>query len=160
MFRIEKKLQSGQKRKLKAGYTIEAAYLLPLIVFLIWNLLYLSFFLYDQSVMLQGSYCTALRTERLAGTVEEKRELAEKKYEHSVEKKIVCGSAKNEKNVTWGTVTVSTELNMYAPAGQFFQSIWKGKQKQSAQKWQPVTFIRNCRKTKGIWDWLQEERKR
>lgn len=143
------------RKGLKAGYTVEAAYLLPLIVFLIWNILYLSFFLYDQSAILQGSYCTALRTERFIGTIEEKTEMAEQKYDHSVKEKVVCGSIYDEKDVTQGAITVNTKLNMYAPAGHFFQSLWRGEQRQRAEKWQPVTFIRNCRKTEDILDLLR-----
>ena len=50
--------------------------------FLIWNIIYLSFFLYNQSVGLQGSYCTALRTERLCGTNEEKYDAAKENLEN------------------------------------------------------------------------------
>ena len=72
---------------LRGSFTIEASLLLPVIIFLIWNILYLSFFLYDQSTVLQGCYCTALRTERMIGTAEEKKIAAEEKYKQAIKQK-------------------------------------------------------------------------
>ncbi len=145
------------KRVFKAGFTIEASYLLPFIMFLIWNILYLSFFLYDQSTVMQGSYCTALRTERMTGNQREKAAAAEEKYDVAVRKKIVCAEIAEEKEITEGSVIIVTKLNMYSPGGYFFQSLWHGEQKQTVEKWQPVTFIRNCRKVENITDFLRAE---
>lgn len=152
MYRFWKGLQ---KISLRGSFTVEASYLLPLIVFLIWNVLYLSFFLYDQSTILQGSYCTALRTERLHGTEEEKRAAAEEKYQDCVRSRIVYGELQEEKTITTGAVTIGTKLTMHAPAGGFLQSSWYGEQLQTAEKWEPVAFIRNCRKAENIWNILQ-----
>lgn len=141
--------------KWKGSFTVEAAYILPLIVFLIWNIVYLSFFLYNRSTILQGSYCSALRTERLYGTENEKREEAEEKYQLAVEEKTVCGTLTEEKEITNEKVSVRTKLDMQAPGGLFFWSSWHGEERQTAEKFQPVTFIRNCRKTENIWNLLQ-----
>ena len=84
----------------KGSFTLEAACLMPVIVFLIWNIIYLSFFLYNQSVGLQGSYCTALRTERLCGTNEEKYDAAKEKYEQAVIKKTAAASVRQEIEIT------------------------------------------------------------
>ena len=144
-----------EKIKWKASFTIEASFILPLIVYLVWNIVYLSFFLYNRSILLQGSYCTALRTERLYGTEDENREEAEAKYRLAVKEKIAGGAIAEEKQVTKNEVTVLSKLDIRAPGEQFFWSNWHGEERQTAEKFQPVTFIRNCRKTENIWNLLQ-----
>lgn len=134
---------------------MEAAYLLPMIFFLIWNVLFVSFFVYDQTVMLQGSYCTALRTERMRGTEEEKQKEAEYKFRESVAERVVCGHLEHQLSVTEETVIVKTKLEMNPPGGHYFQGFWQGAQQQSAEKWKPVAFIRDCRKTENILQLLQ-----
>lgn len=142
------------RKAFQGSATIEAALLLPFLIFLIWHILYLAFFLYDQSTILQGSYCTALRTERHYGTEEEKESIAEKKYEQAVRKKLVEAVASYTINLT-DTVTVETEVDMRTPANGFFQGSWHGGQKQSADKWEPVEFIRNCRRASDIAELLK-----
>lgn len=139
----------------KGSFTLEAACLMPVIVFLIWNIIYLSFFLYNQSVGLQGSYCTALRTERLCGTNEEKYDAAEEKYEQAVIKKTAAASVRQEIEITRKGVQVATILCMRAPAGNMFHSLWEGQQKQRVATWEPKAFIRTCRKTEKIGELIQ-----
>lgn len=146
----------NSRKAFQGSTTIEAALLLPFLIFLIWNLLYLAFFLYDQSTSLQGSYCTALRTERHYGTEAEKESLAEKKYELAVRKKLVEAGASHQIDLA-DNVTVETELDMRAPATGFFQSSWHGVQKQCAEKWEPVAFIRGCRRVEDIAGLLKDE---
>lgn len=147
-----------RKKAFRGSLTIEMSLLLPLLVFLIWNILYLAFFLYDQSTVLQGNYCTALRTERVYGSEEEKWTVAEEKYHLAVRKKVVCGTIEKEIAIAEkGGVSVKTELKMRAPAAGFYDSVWQGVQMQEAEKWQPVTFIRNCRKAEDVLDFLQKE---
>lgn len=145
-----------KKRELKGSMTIEASLLMPLIVFLIWNVLYMSFFAYNQSCALQGNYCTALRTERHCKK-EEKNELAEKKYELSVKERLVCADSAKEIEITNKNVAVTTSVTMHAPGAGFFHSTWQGKQRQQADVWQPVTFIRLCRSAENILDVIQDE---
>lgn len=138
----------------RGSFTIEAACLLPVIVFLIWNLLYLSFFLYNQSMGLQGSYCTALRTERLCATDEERYREAEEKYKQAVIRRTAAASVEEEIEINRKYVQVKTVLHMRAP-GNMFQSLWEGYQKQSAAVWEPKAFIRKCRKAEKIGDLIQ-----
>lgn len=148
---------AGKKSRImfQGTFTIEVSLLMPLLIFLIWNLLYLAFFLYDQSTILQGCYCTALRTERMTGTEEEKSIAAMEKYQWSVRKKAVAAVLKENIKMEQGAVTVETEFSMKAPGGSYFQSIWKGKQTLKADAWEPVAFIRTCRKAENIGNIIQ-----
>ena len=139
----------------KGSLTVEACYLLPLIFLLIWNVLYLALYLYNQSVIVQGSYCTALRTERWIGSQEQRIEEAERKYAAAVEQKIAVGRVDREVIVGTDGVTVRSGLTMEAPGGRFFLSIWRGKQEQRADRWEPVSFLRACRKAENIWQIVQ-----
>ena len=104
----------------------------------------------NQSVLLQGSYVTALRTERMLGSDEEKEREAEKKFEESVEKRLACGSVEKDYAVSGGDVSVEGTLLLRAPGEGFFISRWNGKQRQKADRWRPVEFIRTCRKAEDI----------
>lgn len=143
-------------RSFKGSATVEAALLMPFLIFLIWNILYLAFFLYDQSTSLQGSYCTALRAERHYGTEEEKESLAEKKYELAVRKKLVEATVSHTIELA-DAVTVETKTDMRVPTVGFFMNRWHGAQKQRAEKWQPVAFIRNCRRAGDIAELLKAQ---
>lgn len=140
----------GMRRKrcrgFEGSYTIELSLLIPFILFLIWNLLFLSFFLYDQSTALQGSYTTALRTERLLGAVGDKQSEAEKKYELVVSGKMACGEATPDIEATEKDVRVGTKVSMNAPGVPFYDSLWSGEHIMKADEWKPVKYIRMIRK--------------
>jgi len=152
------RLKRKWKRGLKGSFTIEVSYIMPLVIFLIWNILFLSFFLYDKCVLMQGSYCTALRTERFFGKETEKEEEAKEKYRQAVEQKIICGAISGKKEVTSKGITVESELNMQAPGGLFYLSDWQGQEKQTAEVYEPVAFIRKCRKGENLWNYIQAGR--
>lgn len=141
---------------LKGSLTVEASYLLPILILLIWNILFLSFFVYDQTVMTQGSYCTVLRTQRLTGEQAERLEEGEKKFKEAVAERIVCGRLEHQISMEKESVSIKTKLTMNAPAGLCFQSLWQGGQEQCVEKWEPVNFIRTCRKAENVLEFLQK----
>lgn len=145
------------KRRFKASYTIEASYILPIIIVLIWYLLFLSFFLYDQCVIMQGSYQAALRAERLLGTKEEKEALAFTKYEVDVKKKLIYMMPEKEIEVDEDRILLRTNSEMKFPGGIFFQKSWKARQQQKAASYEPVKFIRECRRYEKIWKKVKED---
>lgn len=153
--RLEKGQLFKRKNAFRGSLTVEVSLLFPFLIFLLWSIFYLALFVYDQSAALQGSYCTALRTERYDGTKEEKEELAEKKYELSVRKKIAGGRITPEIQIT-EDVSVTTLLDMKAPAAGLFKNAWHGQQRQQAEKWQPVAFIRKCRLAEDISEILKK----
>lgn len=145
------------KQSLRGSVTVEASLLMPFLVWLIWNILYLAFFVYNQSAVLQGNYCTALRTERYCAPVEEKYALSEEKYKAAVLEKLVCERSTKEIEITEKEIIVTTELTMHAPGGRFYDSIWSGQQRQKADVWKPVTFIRLCRSAENAMDMIRGE---
>ncbi len=145
------------RQSLRGSVTVEASLLMPFLVWLIWNILYLAFFVYNQSTILQGNYCTALRTERYCASAEERRVLSEEKYKVSVLEKLVCAGSTKEIEITEKEIIVTTELTMHAPGGRFYDSIWSGQQRQKADVWKPVAFIRLCRSAENAMDRMRGE---
>lgn len=152
-------MKNMQKQELKASITIEMSLIMPFLIFLIWNLLYLSFFVYNQSTMLQGNYCTALRIERCNESELEKNELAEKKYKEAVLDKLVCAESEKKIEVSEKEVAVTTHVGMRAPGEGFLKSVWQIEQRQKADVYRPAAFIRLCRSAENIMDVIRGEGK-
>ena len=147
---VEKKINSVKAAGcFQASMTVESSFLLPLIFFLILNILYLSFFIYDQCILMQGCYVTALRLERLE-CEEEKQRIADEKFDRSTAKRLACANAERQIEMTDTQVKVSAAASVRAPGISFFQSFWKGRQEQTVDSWYPKHFIRRCRSAKGL----------
>lgn len=144
------------KTRLGGIMTIEISLLIPFILFLIWNLLFLSFFLYNQSTAFQGCYATALRTERWLGTVSDKEAEASKKYEEAVASKLACGEDTVNLRVTDKDVVIGADLSMNAPGSPLYDSLWKGRVEGKADEWAPVRYIRNIRKGLALVNTVKE----
>lgn len=154
-------MTEGKGRKtceLAGSVTVEASFLLPLIVYLIWNCVFLSFFVYDQCIVMQGSYCSALRAERLAADDSEKRAMLEEKYRRMVENRKVMCRISSEKELSDQRILIDTRINMQAPGGQFFYSSWGSGQRQTVETFEPVSFIRMCRKAENIMDFWNSKK--
>ena len=136
----------------KGSITVEASFLLPLIVYLIWNCVFLSFFVYDQCIVMQGSYCSALGAERLVADDSEKKVMLEEKYRETVENRKVMCSISTEKELSDQKIVIDAGINMKAPGGRFFFSNWRSEQHQAVEKFEPVAFIRMCRKAENLID--------
>lgn len=143
---------TGKTCEWKGSITVEASFLLPLIIYLVWNCVFLSFFVYDQCIVMQGSYCSALRAERLAADNSEKRAMLEEKYRQTVENRKVMCSINTEKNFSDQRIRIDTGISMKAPGGRFFFSNWGSEQHQMVEKFEPVAFIRMCRKAEKLID--------
>lgn len=149
---VEKKINSVKAAGcFQASMTVEASFLLPLIFFLILNILYLSFFIYDQCILMQGCYVTALRMERLECGEEEKQRIADEKFSRSTVKRLASATnVEKQIEITDTQVKVSAAVSTRAPGISFFQSFWQGRQEQTADSWYPKRFIRRCRSAKGL----------
>lgn len=148
---VEKKINSVKAAGcFQASMTVEASFLLPLIFFLILNILYLSFFIYDQCILMQGCYVTALRMERLECGEGEKQRIADEKFSRSTVKRLASANVEKQIEITDTQVKVSAAVSMRAPGISFFQSFWQGRQEQTADSWYPKRFIRRCRSAKGL----------
>lgn len=141
----------------KASVTIETSLILPFVIFLIWNTLYFSFFVYDQALLTQGSYTTALKAERYVGDLGERSDAAEMKYENDVKDRIVIGSVTMKQTVTDEETEVETQLSLTGPGSAFYNSRWDAGQKKRVDAYRPVNFIRNCRQLEKIKRGLNSE---
>lgn len=152
---MRRKTKAKRSKNQKGSLTIEISFLMPFIVFLIWNVVYLAFYLYNQGATLQGSYQTALRIERYAGSEAEKNALAEEKYQDAVKTRIVCAESTKQIEISEKEVVVETRIQMRTPGKGFFHNVWQGGQRQQAEEWKPVRFIRTCRSAENIWNNFQ-----
>lgn len=119
---VEKKINSVKAAGcFQASMTVESSFLLPLIFFLILNILYLSFFIYDQCILMQGCYVTALRLERLE-CEEEKQRIADEKFDRSTAKRLACANAERQIEMTDTQVKVSAAASVRAPGISFFKA--------------------------------------
>ncbi len=141
----------------KASVTVEASLILPFVIFLIWNILYVAFFVYDQALLTQGSYATALKAERYVGDLQERSDVAEMKYENDVRDRIVIGSVTMKQTITDEEAEVETQLSLTGPGAAFYNSSWGAGQKKRVDDYQPVNFIRNCRQLEKIKSGLSSE---
>lgn len=148
-----------KQKMLRGSVTIEASLILPFLIFLIWNLCYLSFFLYDQNIALQGNYTTALRAERGGSAEAEKYQLAEEKYKRAVGEKLVCAESRKEIEIKEDEITVTTKFSMKAPGGMLFYSGWESDQKMKVKSYEPVAWIRRCRSTENMLEQIQSKNK-
>lgn len=147
-----------KKRFFSGSYTIEASFLLPILLFLLIYVLYLAFFLYDQCIILQGSYQTALSTERMVGEEEEKIEAGEEKYGRIVTRRLIhLPEMEKELRIQEGDVWVTSRGIFQVPAAFLFDGSWKFAQNQKAVNMEPVHFIRVCNRVKKAADVLQKE---
>lgn len=145
-------------KELQGSFIVEASIIVPLIFFLVCHVLFFMIYSYHQSLIFQGNYCTALYTERCYEEDSEKSLIAEEKYEDAIKSRLVWGRAEKELEVN-KYVSVKSVFEMESPALALFWGKWKLDYKQTVSKWEPVEFIRNCRKAEDIMKFLQEKNK-
>ena len=146
-----------KKRKALDGYmTLEATCLMPIILFCLLFIIYLGFWEYDKclveqdifAIMLRGSNAIDLSNEELnqylAGNV-----FAENKYLYlgSVQEKI--GVSKEEMRFQWSG-EIKTILNNNQMLGSINTFVLQGS--YQVQRYDPISFIRNCRKVEHGFD--------
>lgn len=129
--------------------TIELAFIMPFILFLIWNTLFLSFFAYDQALLTQGTYTTALCMERAVEGVQSKEEIYKEKMLFDVKNRIVV-AAVDYKQQIGDDIAIESTLHVNGPGKAYYQSAWNASQKKVVSKYEPVAFIRNCRKAEKV----------
>ncbi|MBR6329926.1 MAG: pilus assembly protein [Lachnospiraceae bacterium] len=141
-----------KKYRLKGSYTVEASFLMPMILTVIVVIIYLSFFLHDRAVLSSAAYTAALRgsqlingedvyarVEKNAAALRENRMLGTK----NIQTDIQIGSSQ---------ITVSYSGELRIPAGTLLcRYLTGGKDHLSvevsakADRLDPVGFVRKCR---------------
>ncbi len=150
-----------QKNKLwiNASTTIEASIILPMICFLIVFLFYLCFYLYNRAELTKDTYACALRGAQKE-TIENK-EIYKHTKEQSIdllrERELNIASYKEKISVNKNKVTVTYNMMQKVPFTSSMglltgQDAWNFTVTKSAKRLHPVSFIRNCKKIKNLWN--------
>lgn len=138
-----------KKIKMYGYMTIEASAIIPMTVFLIVFIIYLSFYLYNLCLLKQVAYTSALRgSQILTGTDAEIKTYVEAQIEQLIgEKLILVESWEKEVSVSLGNV----EVKLYGDMNPLFlnnfglETTWDLKSEGLAKRIDPVTFIRLIR---------------
>ena len=137
-------------RRYKGSYTVEAAFLFPLIMSVIVLIIYLSFFIHDRAVMDAASYQAALRGSLVTADKSDFMAKAEKAGDELLKDTLLVTRV-SEKNIEMknNTLTVTYSGVMSIPGGVNFipgiPSELKMKVKSSATRLDPTGFVRSCR---------------
>lgn len=135
--------------------TLEAALMMPMVWFCIFFLIFAGFFLYDRCIAEQDGRMIVLRATELRGkdeaevirTVVEKGELAGNKkllFSRGVRKELQVTDEKAKVKISGGVNTIlsslikAEELSVFTYASEY-----------EAKKYDPVGFIRTCRRIEG-----------
>lgn len=133
----------------KGSSTVEAAYLIPMLVMLAAFLIYLSFFLYNRLLVTEAAYLCALRASRLEyGSAKECYAQAEESLTDLLKGKLPAMSqyeAKIEVTGTKAGVTLRIKQELPLWEKQLEYSV-----KKDAVRLNPYQFIRDCRRVKDV----------
>lgn len=132
--------------KLKRGSsTVEAAYLIPMLVMLTALLIYLSFFLYNRLILTEAAYISVLRGSRPEyKTAKECYRKTEESLNDLLSGKLLAQKEYEKKAEVTGTkVEVTLRIKQKLP---FWKSQPEYHVKKSAARLNPYEFIRECRR--------------
>lgn len=145
------------KKKLGGYFTVEAAFVMPVVICVLALLCYLGFFMCNRCLLLQDTYIMGLRGSRADGLsneqtaayiLEQSQEMLSKYYAVS----------EIDKNVKVGRTEISVTLcgKMKVPFSFFaweeekMNGVWEMQEKKTFDRTKPVDFIRACRKVEKI----------
>lgn len=143
------------KNRLHGYMTLEAALLMPTVWLSLFFIIFVGFFQYDRCVAEQDSKMMLLRASEMRGkdeaavirTVMEKGELAGKKkllFSEGVQKKL---QVKNDRVTVRVSGNVNTILKKLNREGEL--NIFSYAAEYEVKKYDPVQFIRTCRRIKN-----------
>ncbi len=140
-----------RKSVMKGSFTIEAAFLFPLILTVIVMIIYAAFFLHDRSVLNAAAYQAALRGS-IIRTGDAEAKVTADKAANEIIKKSIIGMTELSHNIyiDQDKIIVTYSGKLLVPAGTVFMNI-KGSDsmniavKSYAKRKDPVLFVRECR---------------
>ncbi len=147
----------SMKKQFRASYTVEAAFLFPLIMSVIVLLIYLSFFIHDRAVMDAASYQAALRGSLVTANKSDFIAKAEKAGDELLKGALLVTKV-NRKDIEMenNMLTVTYSGIMSIPGGVSFipgiPSELELKVKSSAKRLDPTGFVRSCRIIENLAD--------
>lgn len=147
----------NKKYTLKGSYTVEASFLLPIILSVIVILIYLSFFLHDRAVLSASAYQAAMRGGQLING-ENVMQVVTESAESLIRNRLL-GTSEVETNVecAGGKVKVSYSGKMNIPGGALLCKYMTGgkmfidmKAEAEAETTDVVKFVRRIRSVTAI----------
>lgn len=144
-------------KKYKGSYTVEAAFIFPLVMSVIVLIIYLSFFIHDRAVMDAASYQAAMRGSLVTANKSDFLSKAEKAGDELLKEALLVTRV-SEKNIEMknNTLTVTYSGIMSIPGGVNFipgiPSELKMSVKSSATRLDPTGFVRSCRIIENLKD--------
>lgn len=136
----------------EGNFTIEMSIILPLILLIICSMLYLLFFLYDESCVQQIGYLAALRGTKQIGDEEEKIKTTDS-YCTKMQEEYLWAVKNNEVTIECQGSNISVLLTgqVFTPLGnKFFQNTWTYQIKESAENYKPVHLVRQYKKLQKV----------
>lgn len=161
--RKKKRFQTLFIHSLKGSSTIEASLLMPIILTLLFLLIYLSVFLYVRAGSVRLGYVAALRASQMEQETKKAKEILAKKEFHHLKEENYMGSALCDGNVTakGDTIKMTVRVKQSLPGilfagGKLYGDVFLDESIYEAKTCHPVDFIRKCRKIqKGVERWKQ-----
>lgn len=142
-----------RKRKIfkikKGSSTVEAAYLIPMLMLLVAFLIYLSFFLYNRFIVTEAAYICALRGSRLEyGTAKECYSEAGKALADLLNGRLpAMEQCETKTEVTGAKVGITIRIKQKLP---FWDKELEYSVEKSAVRLNPYRFIRDWRRVKNV----------
>lgn len=145
------------KKKLSGYFTVEAAFVMPIVVCVLALLCYLGFFMCNRCLLLQDAYIMGLRGSAQEGLSNEKtatyildqgKEILQKYY--------AISEIEKEVKVEMREITVALECEMKIPFAFFsweeekMSGVWKIREEKKFDRTKPVDFIKACRKVEKL----------
>ena len=146
-----------EKKKLSGYFTVEAAFVMPVVICVMALVCYLGFFMCNRCLLLQDAYIMGLRGSRQEGLsndktatyiLEQGKDILQNYYAISEIDKSV--------RVEAGEITVTLECEMKVPFAFFsweeekMSSVWSLRKEKKIDRTKPVDFIRACRKVEKL----------
>ncbi len=141
-----------KKYRFKGSYTVEASFLLPMILTVIVLIIYLAFFLHDRQVLYSAAYTSALRGSQLINGEDIYSQVEKSAGELIKNRLIGTGGLRTDIEINSDRITVAYDGSMRIPAGALLCRYLNGgkevldvRAKAESKCVNPAGFIRKCR---------------
>lgn len=147
------------KGRLNGYFTVEAAFIMPIVICVLALLCYLGFFMCNRCLLLQDTYIMGLRGSRADGLSNEK--VAEYILEQGKEilsKYYAVSEIDKNVEVGMGEISVTLWCEMKVPfvylawEEKKMDGVWEIQEEKTFVRTKPVDFIRACRKVEKLVD--------
>ena len=160
---MRKRMLKLFNKKFNGSSTIEASLIMPVILTVLFLLIYLSLFLYARAGSVRLGYVAVLRASQMETESKKTREtLANKEFLNLKEENYLGSTVCQRKVSTTGdTISICVETNQGLPnaifvGGRMYEDAFYDASTFVAKTYHPVDFIRKCRKIqKGAEKWNQ-----